>query len=280
MDLDKHAMPMTDSTPDAGELAETDVLQVDIDDHVCTVTLDRPGAMNALDGELVDYLWHTFHTLRHDRRVRAVILTGAGDKAFCAGADLEERREMTREQTLQRIDDYRGCFGAVAGLPKPVVCAIDGYAFGGGLELALACDIRVVDAETQVGLTETKLGIIPGAGGTQRLPRVVGAAKAKEMIFSGARISGTEAEEIGLASYATPSDEVRDKAHELAESMVDSAPVAVAQAKRAIDAGLQADLETGLEIESRAYTVTLSTEDREEGLEAFREKRDPEFTGR
>jgi len=267
-------------TTDHDELADTDVLRVDIDGHVCTVTLDRPGAMNSLNGELVDYLWHTFHSLRHDRQVRAVVMTGAGDKAFCAGADLEERREMTHRETLQRIDDYRECFGAVAGLPKPVVCAIDGYAFGGGLELALACDIRVVDQETQVGLTETTLGIIPGAGGTQRLPRAVGAAKAKEMIFSGARLSGADAEEIGLASYATPSDEVRDKARELADSMVDSAPVAVAQAKRAIDAGLQADLETGLEIESRAYTVTLSTEDRREGLEAFREQRDPEFEGK
>lgn len=259
---------------------DTDVLTVDIDEHVCTVTLDRPGAMNSLDGELVDYLWHTFHTLRHERDVRAVIVTGAGDKAFCAGADLEERREMTHDETLQRIDDYRGCFGAVAGLPKPVICAINGYAFGGGLELALACDMRVVDQETRVGLTETTLGIIPGAGGTQRLPRVVGAAKAKEMIFSGARLSGAEAAEIGLASYAVPAGDVRDRARDMAESMTDSAPVAVAQAKRAIDAGLQADLETGLEIESRAYTVTLSTDDREEGLEAFREKRDPEFEGK
>ena len=271
---------METSDANSDEPGETDVLDTHVEDYVCTITLDRPDALNALNGELVDHLWHTFYRLRHDRDVRAVILTGAGEKAFCAGADLQERQGMTDQDTLKRIDDYRGCFGAVANLPKPVICAINGYAFGGGLELALACDIRVADEETKVGLTETRLGIIPGAGGTQRLPRAVGAAKAKEMIFSGSRISGAEAEEIGLVSYAVPGSEVVAKATELAESMVDSAPIAVAQAKRAIDAGLQTDLETGLEIESRAYTVTLPTEDRQEGLDAFREKRDPEFEGR
>ncbi len=261
-------------------MSETDVLETSVDDHVCTVTLDRPDAMNAMSGEMVDYLWHTFHSMRHDPEVRAVVLQGAGDRAFCAGADLKERQQMSHEDTLQRIDDYRGAFGAIADLPKPVICAIDGFAFGGGLEMALACDIRVVDEGTKIGLTETSLGIIPGAGGTQRLPRVVGAAKAKELIFSAAKISGEEAERIGLASYAVPGDEVRGKAHELAASMTSSAPVAVAQAKRAIDTGLQADLETGLEVESRAYTVTLSTEDRQEGLDAFEEGREPNFEGK
>jgi len=261
-------------------MTETDVLETSIDEHVCTVTLDRPDAMNAMNDEMVDYLWHTFHSMRNDRDVRAVVLQGAGDRAFCAGADLKERQSMSREDTLQRIDDYRGCFGAIANLPKPVICAIDGFAFGGGLEMALACDIRVVDEGTKVGLTETSLGIIPGAGGTQRLPRVVGAAKAKEMIFSAAKISGDDAERIGLASYAVPEDQVREKAHLLAESMTSSAPVAVAQAKRAIDTGLQADIETGLEVESRAYAVTLSTEDRQEGLDAFEEGREPNFEGK
>lgn len=259
---------------------DTDVLQTELEDGILTVTLDRADAMNALDGELVDYLWHTFYQLRSDDDVRIVVLTGAGSKAFCAGADLEERREMSDAETQQRIDDYRRCFGAVADLPKPVIGAINGFAFGGGLELALACDLRVVDESTKVGLTETKLGIIPGAGGTQRLPRLIGAAKAKELIFTGRRISGERAAEIGIANKAVPSGEVLVRAGELAGEMADSAPIALAQAKRAIDAGLQADLETGLEMESRAYEVTLGTEDREEGLEAFREGREPEFEGK
>lgn len=257
-----------------------DVLELTYDQGVVTATLNRPDALNSMNGEMVDQLWHSFYEFRHMRSVRAVVLTGAGRKAFCAGADLKERREMSEQAVRKRIDDYKQCFGAIAGLPKPVICAINGYAFGGGLEMALACDIRVVDEGTKVGLTETKLGIIPGAGGTQRLPRVIGAARAKEMIFTGQRITGARAAEIGLANHAVPSDEVLQKAGSIAAKCADSAPVAVSQAKRAIDAGMQCDLETGLELESRAYAVTIPTEDRQEGLEAFKEGRDPEFKGK
>lgn len=249
-------------------------------DGVCTVRLDRPDALNAMNGEMVDYLWHTFRELRHDNEVRVVILTGAGDKAFCVGADLEERREMSDDETRQRLDDYRGAFGEIASLPKPVICAVNGYAFGGGLEMALCCDLRVVDRETKVGLTETKLGIIPGAGGTQRLPRIVGQSKAKELIFTGRRISGERAQQIGLANRAVDADDVISTARHLADEMLDSAPIALAQAKRAIDAGIQVDLETGLEIEKSAYEVTIPTDDRQEGLEAFKEGREPDFQGK
>jgi enoyl-CoA hydratase/carnithine racemase len=250
------------------------------DDGICVVTLDRPDAMNSLNGDLVNLLWHEFYQMRHDDDVRVVILTGAGDKAFCAGADLKERREMSEAEVRQRIDDYRGCFGAVDDLPKPVICAINGYAFGGGLELALCADIRLVASETKVGLTETRLGIIPGAGGTQRLPRLIGASKAKELIFTGARVGGEEAAELGIANHAVPRDELLDAALEMAEDMLLSAPIALQQAKIAIDSGMQCDLTTGLEIESRAYAVTIPTEDRKEGLEAFREKREPNFQGK
>jgi enoyl-CoA hydratase/carnithine racemase len=250
------------------------------DDGICVVTLDRPDAMNSLNGDLVNLLWHEFYQMRHDDDVRVVILTGAGDRAFCAGADLKERREMSEAEVRQRIDDYRGCFGAVDDLPKPVICAINGYAFGGGLELALCADIRLVASETKVGLTETRLGIIPGAGGTQRLPRLIGASKAKELIFTGARVGGEEAAELGIANHAVPRDELLDVALEMAEDMLLSAPIALQQAKIAIDSGMQCDLTTGLEIESRAYAVTIPTEDRKEGLEAFREKREPNFQGK
>lgn len=261
------------------DYAPTDTLEVEVDDGVCTVRLNRPDALNSLNGELVDHLWHAFQTFRHEGDIRAIVLHGAGEKAFCAGADLEERRSMSDDETMERLDDYRGCFGAVASVPKPVVCAIDGYAFGGGLELALACDMRIVDQGTRLGLTETKLGIIPGAGGTQRLPRLIGEENAKKLIFTGRRISGRRAAEIGIAGRATEGDEVLEEAHDLAREIAESAPIAVEQAKRAIDAGLQVDLDTGLEIESRAYAVTLPTEDRQEGLDAFREDREPEFEG-
>ncbi|AWV87896.1 enoyl-CoA hydratase-related protein [Bradymonas sediminis] len=262
-------------------MSEETVLLKQVDqDGLCTLTLNRPAAMNSLNGALVEALDKAFYELRHDDSVRVVILTAAGDRAFCAGADLKERSGMSEAQVRQRIDDYRRCFGAIDSLPKPVICAINGFAFGGGLEIALACDFRVVAAETKVGLTECRLGIIPGAGGTQRLARLVGASRAKLLIFTAARLSGDEALEIGLVTASVPRAELMDAARALGRKMLDSAPIALAQAKIAIDAGMQTDLHTGLEIESRAYAVTLPTEDRLEGLAAFREKRKPNFQGK
>lgn len=260
---------------------KTNTLTKEVDAQgICTITLNRPDALNSLNGELVDFLWHTFYELAYEDNVRVVILTGAGEKAFCAGADLKERSTMSEADVSRRIDDYGKCFGAIESLPKPVICAINGYAFGGGLELALCADIRLVASETKVGLTELKLGIIPGAGGTQRLPRLIGASRAKELIFTGARITGERAAELGIANEAVPRDQLLVRANEMATQMLTSAPIALAQAKIAIDAGLQADLATGLRIESRAYAVTIPTEDRREGLAAFREGRKPEFSGR
>lgn len=256
-------------------------LRSEVDEQgICTVILDRPDAMNALDGKLVEALGERFTELRYDDEVRAVIVTGAGQRAFCAGADLKERRGMDEAQVRRRIDDYRRVFDRIATVPKPTICVINGYAFGGGLELAMACDLRVVDEDTEVGLTELRLGIIPGAGGTQRLSRLVGVARAKEMIFTGARISGRRAAEIGLANYALAADEVMNRARSLAEQTLRSAPVAIAQAKLAIDTGSEVDLQSGLDLESAAYAVTLPTEDRQEGLAAFAEKRKPNFKGK
>lgn len=249
------------------------------DDGVCTLTLNRPDALNSLNGPLVDALNGAVEEAQYDDDIRVVILAAAGEKAFCAGADLKERRRMSEKDVARRIDRYREVFGGVAGLSKPTIAAVDGYAFGGGLELAMACDLRVVAEETKVGLTELRLGIIPGAGGTQRLTRLVGKARAKELIFTAARITGRRAAEIGLANYAVPSGEVLDRCRELAGEMLSSAPIALAQAKRAIDTGAEIDLESGLDFESTAYAVTIPTEDRKEGLEAFREGRDPEFQG-
>lgn len=268
-------------TEERSIVEQAEVLDSNVDDRgVCVLTLNRPDAMNSLNGPLVQALGETFYQLRYDDDVRVIIVTGAGDKAFCAGADLKERRDMSETQVRQRIDDYREVFRRVATVPKPTICAINGYAFGGGLELAMACDLRVVDEQTKIGLTELKLGIIPGAGGTQRLVRLVGLARAKELIFTAARISGERAAEIELVNYAEPADQVMERARGLAEQMLSSAPIALAQAKKAIDTGHEVDLESGLELESTAYAVTLPTEDRQEGLAAFKEKRDPEFKGR
>ena len=187
---------------------------------------------------------------------------------------------MTEAQVRKRIDDYRITFDRIASLPKPTICVINGYAFGGGLELALACDIRLVASDTKVGLTELRLGIIPGAGGTQRLTRLIGVSRAKELIFTGAKIMGNRAAELGLANYALPLEELGARAQKMAEDMLFSAPVALRQAKLAIDTGTGIDLASGLDVESLAYAVTLPTEDRVEGLQAFKERRRPNFQGK
>ena len=263
------------------EEAVSDVLNSETGaDGICTVELNRPAVMNALDGALVEALGETFYALEYDEEVRVVILTGAGDRAFCVGADLKERKGMSQGEVRRRIDDYRVVFDRIARLSKPVICGINGYAFGGGLELAMACDLRVAAQQTQMGLTELRLGIIPGAGGTQRLSRLVGVARAKELIFTGARISADSAAEMGLVNDVVAADELIERCRELAEEMLLSAPIALAQAKVAIDTGADVDLQSGLDLESVAYAVTLGTEDRLEGLAAFKEKRDPKFKGK
>ena len=256
------------------------VLLKEVDEEgLCTLTIDRPDAMNSMNGELVEALWTTFRDLRFDPTVRVVILTASGEKVFCAGADLKERATMSDADVKRRIDDYRACFQEMANLNKPVICAINGYAFGGGLEIALACDIRLVAAETKVGLTELSLGIIPGAGGTQRLSRLIGAAKAKELMITAARLTGDQAHALGIVNHSVPRDILMNVAEDMAEKMIRCAPIAIAQAKAAIDLGLQTDLSTGLEIEAQCYAQTIPTADRLEGLNAFAEKRDPVWKG-
>ncbi len=250
------------------------------DDGICVVTLNRPDAMNAMDGAMVEGLRERFTEYAGRDDIRCVILTGAGERAFCVGADLKERKSMSEGDVAARLRAYRVAFRALETCPKPVICAINGYALGGGLEMALACDIRLVARETKVGLTELRLGVIPGAGGTQRLPRIVGLAKAKELIFRAARLDGDEAVSYGLATRAVPRDELLEVARELAREISKSAPIALAQAKVAISSGMQTDLETGLELEAQAYAITIPTEDRLEGLAAFAEKRPPQWRNR
>jgi len=243
------------------------------------VTLNRPEAANALSRALLLELGNLLQEIKFQKDVRVVILTGAGKKVFCAGADLKERAGMNETEVRQAVALISKTINEVEKVPQPVIAALNGSAFGGGLELALACDIRYAADDIQLGLTETSLGIIPGAGGTQRLPRLVGIGKAKELIFAAKRITAKEAERIGLVEYAVPRAELMERALELARQIADNAPIAVRQAKRAVQSVFNVDLETGLAIEQLAYEATIPTKDRLEGLQAFKERRKPVYKG-
>jgi enoyl-CoA hydratase/carnithine racemase len=249
------------------------------EEQVGIVTIERPEVFNCLNLETLATLRTIIAEIAFDKEVRAVIVTGAGEKAFCAGADLKERRTMSEQQVQLFIRTIRDAFSELERLPKPVIAAINGVALGGGTELALACDLRVMSETAQMGLTETSLGIIPGAGGTQRLPRLIGKGKAKELIFTARRIAAEEALAIGLVNRVVAAEQVMPAALELARQIADNAPIALAQAKYAIDFGMEADIATGLAIESNAYQVLIPTKDRLEGLEAFKEKRKPVYRG-
>jgi enoyl-CoA hydratase/carnithine racemase len=249
------------------------------EEQVGILTIERQDVHNCLNLETVQMLRQQVSQLSADRDVRVVIVTGAGDKAFCAGADLKERRTMSESQVRVFIRAIRDAFSELERLPQPVIAAINGAAFGGGTELALACDLRVMSETAQMGLTETSLGIIPGAGGTQRLPRLVGKGKAKELIFTARRITAREALAIGLVNRVVPAGQVLSAALALAKEIAMNAPIALEQAKYAIDYGMETDLATGLAIESSAYQVTIPTKDRLEGLAAFQEKRKPVYRG-
>lgn len=246
---------------------------------VMILTLNRPSQLNALSFPAVLMLREAIEVLRFDPEVRVVILTGAGEKAFCAGADLKERATMSPVQVKEFIRVIRDTFTTLEELGKPVIAAINGLALGGGTELAMACDIRLAADTATLGLTETSLGIIPGAGGTQRLPRLVGKGKAKELIFTARKVEAAEALAMGLVEHVYPSDELLERALAMATRIAAQAPLAIEQAKYAINAGAETDLRTGLLFESRAYDVILPTRDRLEGLAAFREKRPPRYTG-
>ncbi len=247
---------------------------------IMVLTLNRPEVMNSFNFALVHALSDRIGSLRFRPDIRVIILTGAGDKAFCAGADLKERVTYTDIQVKEFITTIRDLFSEIENLNQPVIAAINGVALGGGTELALASDIRIASEDASMGLTETRLAIIPGGGGTQRLPRLVGRSKAKEMIFTGRRVSAKEALDMGLVNKVSPKKDLLAKAQAMATLICESGPIAVAQAKYAINKGLETDLNTGLAIESNAYWLTIPTQDRLEGLAAFREKRKPVYKGR
>ncbi len=248
---------------------------------VAVWTIDRPDRMNALSRATLLAFGRLAREAAKDDGVRAIVITGAGDKAFCAGADLKERQGMTENDVRVQVDLYRSELGPLDRSPKPVVAAINGVAFGGGLELALVCDLRVAAEHAQLALPETSLGIIPGAGGTQRLPRLVGEARAKELICLARKLTAHEALSWGLVNRVTPKGtSVVDDAVAWIEPIASGAPIAQAAALEAIDRSFDVPLEYGLELEKVSYDKTLVSADRREALKAFAEKRKPRFEGR
>ncbi|MEW6033331.1 MAG: enoyl-CoA hydratase-related protein [Chloroflexota bacterium] len=261
----------------------TDVLLTERKGHVLVLTLNRPEAMNCFNFALLNALSSAVKAAHFDAEVRATVITGASGSSkpsFCTGADLAERRTMSEDDVRRFIFTISSTFAEVENLRMPVICAINGFAFGGGLELALACDIRVAASNAVVGLTETSLAVIPGAGGTQRLPRIIGVARAKEMIFMAKRISAQEALSYGLVSYVVEPDQLMPTCLDMANKIARNGPVAVQQAKFAINKGAECSLDIGLKLESNAYFLTIPTEDRLEGLNAFKEKREPVYKGK
>ena len=249
-------------------------------DGVATITLSRPEVHNAMNQAMRRELLEAFTHLRTDDGVRAVVVQGAGDKAFSAGADIREFLEppvVTQFREARRRVDFRR---EMERCPQAIIAAIRGYAFGGGLELALACDIRVAAEDAQLGLTEINLAIIPGGGGTQRLPRLVGRGKALEMILTGMRIPAAEALRIGLVERVVPVAELSSAAQALARTIADKAPVAMRYAKEAVVGGLGLPLDDGIRLENDLATLLRTTEDRVEGAKAFVEKRKPRWAGR
>lgn len=258
---------------------EENILLKEEKDAVILLTLNRPEAMNSFNFALLRALKYEVDAIRNRADIRVLIITGVGEKAFCSGADLKERATLTPAQVKEYILTIRNLFTDIENLNKPVISAVNGVALGGGTELALASDIRIVSKNASMGLTETRLAIIPGAGGTQRLPRLIGKGKAKELIFTGRRVSADEAMSIGMANHVCEPGELIAEARKMAAMICETGPIAIEQAKYAINYGMETDLNTGLAIESNAYWVLVPTQDRIEGLTAFREKRKPVYKG-
>ncbi|WP_394843728.1 enoyl-CoA hydratase-related protein [Pendulispora brunnea] len=248
---------------------------------VAIFTIDRQDRMNSLSRDTLFAFGRLAREAAVDDSVHAIVITGAGDKAFCAGADLKERHKMDENDVRKQVELYRSELGPLDRSPKPVIAAINGVALGGGLELALLCDLRVASSHATLSLPETSLGIIPGAGGTQRLPRLIGEARAKEMILLCRRLTAQEALEWGLVNRVVPKDtNLIDDVLAWIEPISDGAPLAQAAALQAIDRALDTTLELGLELEKVSYDSVLVSEDRREALEAFANKRKPQFRGK
>ncbi|MER8235438.1 enoyl-CoA hydratase-related protein [Streptomyces sp. NPDC094049] len=253
------------------------VVRKDGDGHVAELVLDRPKAMNAVSSEMARSLGAACAALAADGSVRVTVLTSSNDRAFCVGADLKERNSFTDAELVRQRPTARAAYTGVLELPMPTVAAVHGFALGGGFELALACDVIVADATAVVGLPEVSVGVIPGGGGTQLLPRRVGAARAAELVFTARRVAAEEAHGLGLVDLLA--GDARTGALELAGRIAVNSPVGLRNAKKAMRLGQGLDLRAGLEVEDAAWRATAFSGDRAEGVAAFNEKRKPNWPG-
>ena len=249
-------------------------------DGILVVSVDRPKSLNALNAQTIDELQQAFDAARDDASVKGVIVTGGGEKAFVAGADINELAQMTPITGKATAEKGQRVFRAIEKFPKPVIAAINGFALGGGCELALACHIRIASEKAQLGLPEVTLGIIPGYGGTQRMARLLGKGKALELILTGDRIGAAEAERIGLVNKVVPADQLMTVAEEMARTIAKRGPIAVRFAIEAVMSGSEMPFEEGQILESTLFGLLASTEDMKEGMQAFLEKRTAEFRNR
>ncbi len=246
---------------------------------VAEIVLDRPEALNAIDTAMAVRLAQVCAEAGAAPQVRAVVLTAAGERAFCVGADLKERNRMSDAELLRQRPVFRAAFGGLLGLPQPLVAAVHGYALGGGCELALSCDLIIADETAVFGLPETSVGLVPGGGGTQLAARRLGPGRACDLVFTGRRVDAQEAERIGLADRRVPAGTATQHALDLAHQIAGNSPVAVRAAKRAIREGGSVPLAAGLEIEDAAWRTAAMSADRREGIAAFNDKRPPKWPG-
>jgi enoyl-CoA hydratase len=247
---------------------------------IASITVNRPDKLNALSAAVIAELRDAFERVTADNNIRAAIVTGAGEKAFVAGADINELAALSPIALRDYALRGQAAFRLLEICGKPTVAAVNGYALGGGLELAMACAVRFASENARLGQPEVKLGIIPGYGGTQRLPRLVGRGRALEMLLSGDPVTAEEARRIGLVNVVVPSGELLNSSRAWLEKVLSNGPVAVRLAMEAVDVGLDGGIEAGLRFEAAAFGVSAATEDRREGTRAFLEKRRPAFTGK
>lgn len=250
------------------------------EDGIAKVTINRPEALNALNTEAYAELSALFTNIEKDREVRVVIIAGSGKKSFVAGTDVAEMQSKTNV-TIREIQTLvREVLEKIEKLPRPVIAAINGFALGGGLELAMACDLRIASENARLGQPEINLGIIPGGGGTQRLTRLVGIAKAKELVYTGDMVDANTAHNIGLVNKVVPPDDLMAEVERIAQKIAEKGGVALSLAKAAISGGSNMDLSSGLDLEMQCFALCFATEDQKEGMSAFMDKRKPQFKGR
>ncbi|UCE37584.1 MAG: enoyl-CoA hydratase/isomerase family protein [Thermoplasmata archaeon] len=262
------------------EPTELKNILVEKENNIGIISMNRPKALNALNSETLSELRTAVFTLGNDPDVGVIIITGSGEKAFVAGADIKEMKDMTPMEARHFMHFGQSVFSDIDNLPKPTIAAVNGFALGGGCELALSCDMILASESAKFGLPEVTLGIHPGFGGTQRLPRLIGSAKAKELIFTGQMIDAKEAERIGLVNKVVSQESLMDEAKGLAQKILKNGQIAIRLVKSAINAGLNVPLEKGLAYEAETQGLAFATEDKNEGLNAFLEKRKPNFNNR